>query len=258
MIEREFYCFEIKLKDDHVLFLNSSNQDLVVNSRKYFAHSGIHVLEIENNNTALFKVILHGIVENKAITHNIVLEGSIWTILWVHHDKIIREEKLLLTEYVFKDLEFLITLNAETVKYNSELLKAFSKTCRANLGDHKCKIDIEKFAEECTIQSIEDNFSFNVSTIKNYPGYFDRGSLLIYIDNYKYSWFIKQQTKNTIILDLNNINIHFSILLKININTKVKLYPSCDKYFSTCINKFNNSNNFRGEPFIPDKEYYLE
>jgi hypothetical protein len=33
------------------------------------------------------------------------------------------------------------------------------------------------------------------------------------------------------------------------------LLPGCDKVYTTCINKFNNINNFRGEPFVPGQDF---
>jgi hypothetical protein len=35
----------------------------------------------------------------------------------------------------------------------------------------------------------------------------------------------------------------------------IYLMSSCDKTFITCCNKFNNAVNFRGEPFIPEKNF---
>ena len=36
--------------------------------------------------------------------------------------------------------------------------------------------------------------------------------------------------------------------------TRVRLYPGCDKRLTTCVNKFDNVLNFRGEPFVPGQD----
>ncbi|WP_353285542.1 phage BR0599 family protein [Wolbachia endosymbiont (group B) of Agrotis puta] len=43
------------------------------------------------------------------------------------------------------------------------------------------------------------------------------------------------------------------LLLHIKISTgdKYSILAGCDKAFLTCKNKFNNTVNFRGEPYIP-------
>ncbi|KJV57529.1 phage conserved hypothetical BR0599 family protein [Orientia chuto str. Dubai] len=38
--------------------------------------------------------------------------------------------------------------------------------------------------------------------------------------------------------------------------TDIKLITGCDKTFSSCIKKFNNAINFRGEPFIDALKTY--
>jgi hypothetical protein len=37
---------------------------------------------------------------------------------------------------------------------------------------------------------------------------------------------------------------------------KIRIYPGCDKRLTTCINKFTNAINFRGEPFIPGQDAF--
>jgi len=41
-------------------------------------------------------------------------------------------------------------------------------------------------------------------------------------------------------------------------NNIIKIYAGCDKKLSTCKNKFNNSPNFGGFPFIPKTNFYTE
>lgn len=41
--------------------------------------------------------------------------------------------------------------------------------------------------------------------------------------------------------------------VQLRVGSEITLYPSCDKSFATCIGKFNNAINFRGEPFIGEE-----
>lgn len=38
--------------------------------------------------------------------------------------------------------------------------------------------------------------------------------------------------------------------------SKVRIYPGCDKRLTTCVNKFANAINFRGEPYIPGQDAF--
>ncbi len=51
-----------------------------------------------------------------------------------------------------------------------------------------------------------------------------------------------------------NIAIAFPLQYAPVANDTFQIYPGCDRQQSTCANKFNNANNFRGFPFIPAPE----
>ena len=38
--------------------------------------------------------------------------------------------------------------------------------------------------------------------------------------------------------------------------SKVRIYPGCDKRLATCVSKFDNAINFRGEPYIPGQDAF--
>lgn len=44
----------------------------------------------------------------------------------------------------------------------------------------------------------------------------------------------------------------------VEVGTTARVYPGCDKRLETCIDKFNNVLNFRGEPFIPGQDDILK
>ena len=45
---------------------------------------------------------------------------------------------------------------------------------------------------------------------------------------------------------------------KMEIGDQFEVIAGCDKQFNTCINKFNNAINFRGEPHLPGIELLLK
>jgi uncharacterized phage protein (TIGR02218 family) len=38
--------------------------------------------------------------------------------------------------------------------------------------------------------------------------------------------------------------------------SKIRMYPGCDKIIGTCVSKFSNALNFRGEPYIPGQDSF--
>ncbi|MBF8246862.1 MAG: phage BR0599 family protein [Rickettsia sp.] len=252
MIEMIIYCFEISLKSNRKLYLNSTNYNLTINSQIYFPYSGLNIFEMKMNNFALLKVDLHGIFEYKGIENKTNLEDSEWNIYWIYENKIVKKEKFFFTEYLVKDLEFIISLNGESFKYNNSLLKNFSKTCRAKFGDVNCGANIEEYSHNTRIKSIKDDFSIELEDLQKENHYFDEGKLVVYYNSEEIIFKIIKQIQNILYIDLRG-DLHLSIL-QISNQYYVKLIPNCNKNFSTCANKFKNELNFRGEPFIPDNK----
>ena len=145
------------------------------------------------------------------------------------------------TQYNINDLDFEIRCESESIKYGQSLLQMFSKTCRANFGDNKCKVNIDDYAVNYDILS----FDFNIITcdIKDVEdGYFTGGKLR------------EKGCKEFKILmhSGNYIEINSTLALDFIGHKQITLIPACDKNFRTCCYSFNNAVNFRGEPAIPE------
>ena len=81
------------------------------------------------------------------------------------------------TQNSINDLEFELRCESEAIKYNKSLLEVFSKTCRANFGDNRCKINLDDYSVICEIIAIGDNFLvFNLEEFED--GYFKGGKLV--------------------------------------------------------------------------------
>ena len=55
-----------------------------------------------------------------------------------------------------------------------------------------------------------------------------------------------------------SINLFLEMPFAISVGDTLELQVGCDKLLSTCINKFDNVINFRGEPYVPGQDELLE
>jgi hypothetical protein len=122
----------------------------------------------------------------------------------------------------------------------------FSPLCRVNFGNIACGKDAKLFSTSGVITAIKNNRNFtgNHSMQGKNNGYFDYGIITFTgADGYSFSTEIS-----------NNIDQNFTILFNppqdVKVGDKYTMVAGCDKKLSTCVNKFNNGINFRGEPFI--------
>jgi uncharacterized phage protein (TIGR02218 family) len=239
------YMFNIKLKDGKESHLTSSSVPYKIGNINYLPNSGLNFVFGEFNESAHNHVCIKGVFEQNGIEKDDNLAGAEVKISRLKDKDLIPFISYICTKYITKDLEFEIWCEPETVKYNQSLLQMFSKTCRANFSDDKCKIPIEKYALKTEVVEVTGNIlRCNIQGFNN--GYFKNGVLLAVKENgSKYEF---------------RILTHHSDRLKVNLTTEfdfekhklVTLIPGCDKNYRTCCYSFNNAVNFRGEPVIPE------
>ena len=127
-----------------------------------------------------------------------------------------------------------------------------SKTCRANLGDDLCRVDLTPFTHNLTVTAVESKRVFTVNG--GLPDkYFDRGRLTFTSGN--------------------NLNLHRDIGFYINnkiilspvptpfdiqVGDTVRAIAGCARTKLACITKFQNYQKFLGEPDVPTTDLSID
>lgn len=239
------YMFDIKCKNGKNFYLTSSSVSYRIDDIYYVPNSGLNLVSGQFNESAQNQVHIRGIFEQDGIEKGDNLAGALVKISYLDSGNLVHFISYFCTQYTSKDLEFEILGESEVVKYNQSLLQMFSKTCRANFGDSRCKISIEKYAIKTEVTDFVGNvLSCILQGFDN--GYFKNGTLLAFGQGgNKYEFKILSHHGNNIEIDLDT-EFDFT-------NHKlITLIPGCDKNYRTCCYSFNNAVNFRGEPVIPD------
>jgi len=239
------WLFKIELPTGNNLYLCSENRPTKLDKITYLPFSGLIIKEANFNDSAQNKLLIHGIFEDKGISRCTALHGSIFRIKILTKEQIINFAPYYLTEFIQNDLDFLLSLEPEVIKYNRPLLKLYSKKCRATFGDNKCKIDKKLYAKEYRFKQVDSKVIWLETLPDQTPNdYYKNGSAIIC--NIEYT--INAHYGHRIELDR---ALHGELLEE----KIVLLTPNCDKNFGTCCKKFYNAVNFRGEPNIPENKY---
>ncbi len=233
------YLFKIILFNGKILFLNSSERAQLIDDNLYYPHSGLNFERGEFNDSGENKITIYGIFESDGgINKNDNLSGAQIKIQYVYGDRINLIGNFIVTKYFSHDLEFELKCETECIKYNQPLLQVFSKSCRANFGDQRCKINLEEISIECIILEIKgNNIICNIEGFED--GFFNNGKVITQEREFKIISHYK-----------NNIEINVNQDLNLNSHQLITLVPGCDKKYRTCCYLFNNAVNFRGEPVI--------
>jgi uncharacterized phage protein (TIGR02218 family) len=239
-----YYLFNITLSDGSQFFLNSSNDDIIFNGIIYSYYSSLNIKEAFFNDSSQNYVKLEGIYEEKAISNDTELKGAKFLIY--QYNDFTKESNLYLEYYYDSHINcddgyFIITLVPISYKLYQNLLKVFTKTCRATFGDKSCGISISNYKQIYEIESVENNIVILKNSSKE-SGYFDGG--ILSFENFSKKFTIEKHNENLIKL---SEDIPYELLNK----NYVELHPICNKEFISCCKLFNNAVNFRGEPFAP-------
>lgn len=136
-------------------------------------------------------------------------------------------------------------VRGKTQFYRRTFGSLYSASCRALLGDANCQADLTPFTYTGTVTGVTDDRTFSDSAMTPANGWFDLG-LLTWTSGLNIGTIteVKQYLVGAFALS-------FPMAKSIQVNDSYTVYAGCDKLIATCIGKFNNVTNFRGEPFVP-------
>ncbi len=122
----------------------------------------------------------------------------------------------------------------------------YQQTCRANLGDARCKVDLSTLKLHFTVASaIGGSFVSNDLVQEN--AHWALGFV---------QWATGQNANTTSQVGSSDLGTRSAFLLTppfypIQAGDTGFIFPGCDKLRKTCIDKFNNVLNMRAEPDVP-------
>ncbi len=240
-----FHIFKILLKNRKKIFLTSGCKPIRIGSDLYLPHSGLSLEDMSFNNLGKVKIQVKGIFHSKGISLSDNLDSAIFDIYKTYEDISIKHiVSTYCTEILKNKMHFEITLHGIAHKLNKNIASCYSKNCRASFGDEKCGVNIENYKEKYNVTCIKGNIAYLEDMEKP--------------DNY-YKLSYAQTDKGAKFMVASNIGNE--VIFYKNLSENVKFFylsPTCDKEHKTCCEKFGNSANYRGEPFLPEAPKYID
>lgn len=161
-------------------------------------------------------------------------------------------KKGYISKIIYDEEKYFFEISGYSKYLTKKITNNYSPNCRARLGDSKCQVDMNSFTFTGSITSLINKFSFIDSSRAEATGYFNHGILeFLTGDNKNILKEVSEFSSGKIILTT-------SLPYEIQLGDEYRITAGCDKSFSTCISKFNNALNFRGEPHVPGTEKILK
>lgn len=258
MITKMITCWKITLSNNKKLYFTDYDQNQIFEEEEYLSKSCFTPNSIiSSNELGQDNFTISGVIDDRYITKESLTKGQFVNayleIFLLDLSRKTSVKKILKTGWlgetrIIKN-SFVIEVSSLSNKTNNIIGKCYSTSCRAEFGDKFCKKIIEDFTFPGEISSVLSNNSF-IDSSRNEPDeYFSKGIIIFLNDQYQFSKYN--------VLSFYNKTISIDSNLKLKKGDRYKIIVGCDKSLESCIIKFNNALNFRGEPYIPGQHKLL-
>nr|WP_253308590.1 DUF2163 domain-containing protein [Rickettsia endosymbiont of Ceutorhynchus assimilis] len=249
-------CWKLTRKDHRIFTFTDHDQALFIDNIKYDSIAGFTPTNVESNsNMSVDNLDLAGQFHDNKITETDLLAGKydfaeveifLVNYLLPESGKIIQKRGVLGEVTLNKNL-FHAEVRGLTQFLSQTMCETYLPHCRTNLGDQRCKFNLSQpgFTVNAAVTETIDQQTFIASSLTQANNWFTYGYI---------SW---QSGKNPgLKMEVKNfINSRITLVLPmpfvINVGDEFTIVAGCDKSSKTCIEKFNNIINFRGEPDLP-------
>lgn len=252
IVSKMVTCWRFSLKTGQTLCFSDSDEEICFKNETYISGCYFTPSRIFNSNElGEDNFAISGIIDEKIIKKDAILSGEFdegfVEVFLINSDNY--EDKIILktgwlSEIKIEGNRFTAQVCSLGSKTNNIIGKCYSSSCRAEFGNQQCKLNKEAFSFLGEITDLVQDNSFIDANRQETDDYFT-GGIVTFLKNNR-SFTVKEFIGNQITLD-------FTHKLEISIGDKYKILAGCNKSLHTCIHKFNNVINFRGEPFIPSR-----
>ncbi len=254
-------CWSITRKDGVALYFTDHDRDVVVEGQTYLAAEGMSPSAVSSQaGLAVDNLEFEGMLSAAAITEADILSGrydhaEIHLFMVNYADPSMGKLDLKtgwLGEVTLQGGAFVAEMRGISSRLQQVIGEVYTSTCRAKLGDARCGIHAASYTVSGTVTAVEAAHAFYDSSKTQSSGYFSAGLVTFTSGaNAGLSMEVREFSGGRfgLFLPLSN---------PISIGDAYTAIAGCDKRFDTCVSRFGNAINFRGEPHVPGTDKLLE
>ncbi|MDR1425790.1 MAG: DUF2163 domain-containing protein [Rickettsiales bacterium] len=250
-------CFKITLKDHSVLGFSEGPEDISVDEILYKSCCGFE----EKNQTSFSDMTsgdsnLVAILDNVGVDREDIIAGK-FDGAAIEVFMTVREHPEYGKIVIISGFVGSIKIYGEKIYFNivgvmgvleKTIGNIYSPLCRVGFCSKKCSLDLQSYTFTGTISSLvsETEFHTDSGTISTKVEDYFKYGLVRFIDGPSAgsSMEVKQSYGGNIVLAM-------SVAKGMEVGNQFTVVAGCDKKFSSCIERFQNAINFRGEPNLP-------
>jgi uncharacterized phage protein (TIGR02218 family) len=259
-------CWRIARRDGIVLGFTDHDENLIFDGTLFRAGTGFEGTEIESRfGLAATGSELHGALSDESISENDLLCGKydaarveLFLVDWSNVENRLLQRTGDIGEIRREGAAFAVEIRGLAHQLDQERGRIFAGSCDADLGDTRCKIDLDDsaFRGSGTVASVQGAALFSVSGLDEFEDdWFTRGKLLWSMGaNAGLAVEIKAHRNEDGVITLSLWQTPPNAIAE---GDTFSVTAGCDKRFETCREKFANTLNFRGFPHLPGNDFVV-
>jgi uncharacterized phage protein (TIGR02218 family) len=259
-------CWLITRNDGITQGFTDHDEDVVVDAVTCSAGSGLTGSEVTQKlGLAVDGSELSGALSDDSLNDHDLAAGrydgagvEIWLVDWSEPALRVLIAKGVLGEVKREANAFTAEVRGLSDRLAEDSGRLYTATCAADLGDARCKIDLDAAAYRGTgaVAALRAVSTFTASGLDGFDdGWFTAGKLsFVSGGNTGVSVEVKSHRKNAgeVIIELWQVMPE-----TVEAGDAFVVNAGCDKRFSTCRDRFGNVANFRGFPHIPGNDFVI-
>lgn len=250
--------------DNVVMGFTNHDEDIVYDGVTYLASTGFLPSDIAvKSDFSVANQEIESYLDSSAITDEDLLNGvydyAEVQVMYINYesvaDGVLIGDRGWVGQVQIRGEQFAAEVRGLSEKPNQKIGQIFSPLCRAKLGDSKCGANLTNFTFNDEVDVVDSDFpkqAFRSYSLLQEAGYFTSGEV---------EWTSGPNTGLKMeIKEFSNGVVTLSLPMpkEISKGHQYTIVAGCGKDKDTCINKFNNFINFRGEPDVPGQDAIFE
>jgi uncharacterized phage protein (TIGR02218 family) len=259
-------CWLITRNDGVTQGFTDHDEDIVINDVTCRAGSGLTTSEASVQlGLAIGGTELSGALADDTLTEADLAAGrydaaavEIWLVDWSEPALKVKLSAGVLGEVRREGAAFTAELRGLAHRFAEDRGRLYTKTCNADLGDGRCTVDLTNATMRGAgvIADVTATSAFIATGLGDYAdGWFTAGKL---------AWSGGANAGQAVEVKSHRVegdNVTFELWQAmpepLSSGDAFTVTAGCDKYFDTCVAKFDNAANFRGFPHIPGNDFVV-
>ena len=254
-------CWSIKRKDGVTLYFTDHDRDISVGGHSYVAADSMNPSAVSSQSgLAVDNLEFEGMLSAATITEADIVAGrydhaeiSVFMVNYADPSAgTLPLKSGWLGEVTLQGGQFVAEMRGLTSRLQQTIGEVYTSSCRATLGDAKCGVNLVTYTFTGAVTGLEAAYAFTDSSKTQSNDYF-AGGVVHFTSGANAG--LSMEVRD---FSARRFGLFLPMPNAIGLGDAFTVSAGCDKQFDTCIGRFNNAINFRGEPHVPGTDKLLE